>query len=269
MTNILEKPIKRIAVFIPVYNEEETIAEVLAAIPKKVFDYKTIIITADDCSTDKSADIISEFTPFVMRLKKNGGVGVSTKAGLQYAAKMGIDFDYLIKFDADGQHDLQHIPHIIAELENGADMVICSRFHPLSDQSHTPVDRVLLNGIFTEMIRKITGWNITDVRSGYMGLKFSLVKDVAPKMIVERYGVPMEIILRIWNIKKDAIVHEIPHPALYGSDISEKLSEKYSSEQLYDKATRLQEAYNALLSVINDLKIPREYILRMNGYFNY
>jgi len=259
----------QIAVFIPVYNEEETLADILSQIPKTVLNYEVTIVTSDDCSTDKSANIVAEYTPFVVHLKKNGGVGVSTKIGFRYAAEMGIDFKYLIKLDADGQHDLRYIPQIVAKLDGGADVVICSRFHPLSDQSHTPIDRVLLNGIFTEMVRKITGWEITDVRSGYMGFKFPLIKQIAQQMIVERYGVPMEILLRIWNIKADAIIAEIPHPALYGGHISQKIAEKYSSEEFEHKTTRLQEAYNALLSVIDDMKIPREYILRMNGYLHY
>lgn len=144
--------------------------------------------------------------------------------------------------------------------------MVCSRFHPLSDQTYTPVDRILLNMIFTEMVRKITGWKVTDVRSGFMGLRFGLAAEFAHKILVQGYGVPMELVLRAWHAKPDARVSEIPHPALYGGDISEKLRHKYAAEQIDDKANRLQAAFGALLAVVEDLHIPKEDILEMNGF---
>lgn len=120
--------------------------------------------------------------------------------------------------------------------------------------------------IFTEMLRKITGWNLTDVRSGYMGFKADLIKKIAPKIIVERYGIPMEILLRIWNEKPNALISEISHPAVYGGNISEKLQQKYSLEEISQKSSRLQEAYSALLAVIEDMKISKEKILEINGF---
>ncbi len=120
--------------------------------------------------------------------------------------------------------------------------------------------------IFTEMLKKITGWELTDVRSGFMGLRVGAIKNIASKMLVRRYGVPMEIILRIWHANPQANIHEIPHPAMYGGNLSDKLKRKYSSERVNEKSDRLQVAYAALLSVIEDLKIPRKRILEINGF---
>ena len=107
------------------------------------------------------------------------------------------------------------------------------------------------------------------MRSGYMGFRFELIKKIIGMLSVKRYGIPMDILLRIWGAKRDAKVHEIPHPALYDTGISNKLSEKYTSEKMTQKATRLQDAYLALLQVVEEMKIPREHILEMNGYENY
>ncbi|OGZ35309.1 MAG: hypothetical protein A3A94_02495 [Candidatus Portnoybacteria bacterium RIFCSPLOWO2_01_FULL_43_11] len=253
----------KIAIFIPVYNEAETLGEILKQIPPKILSYSTEIVVVDDKSGDNSAEIAKKFTPHVIESNKNGGVGMATRKGFEYIAKKG-GYRFVIKLDGDGQHSLHFLPQVAANLEKGADVVICSRFHPLSDQSYTPIDRILLNMIFTEIIKKITGWSITDARSGYMGFQFGDIKKIAGDIIIPRYGVPMEILLRIWNIKPDARIYEIPHPAVYGG-LSQKLQRKYSIEKIGDKGSRLQIAYAALLAVVEDLKIPREKILGING----
>lgn len=260
---------KFVAVFVPVFNEEETLSAILSNVPDKIFNYKTVMIVADDGSVDRSVAIASEFTRHIVKLQENSGVGVTTKKGLEYIINLGIDFSFLIKFDADGQHDLNFLPQIVAKLHEGSDVVVCSRFHPLSNHTHTPIDRILLNCIFSDMVRRITGWNLTDVRSGYMGFHFELIKQIASSLSVKRYGIPMDILLRIWGMKKDARISEIPHPALYDTRISAKLGQKYRSEDTGQKATRLQDAFCALLQIIEEMNIPREHILQMSGYENY
>lgn len=255
----------KIAIFIPTYNEGETIGKILEKLPPEILGWSTEIVIVDDASTDNTVDIVQRYTERIIKCKSNRGVGAATKAGFEYIAKMS-DVCFVIKLDGDGQHVLHLLPEIVAHLQEGADLVVCSRFHPESDQRHTPTDRILLNMIFTEMLRKITGWKLTDVRSGYMGMQFDYVKTIASQLIVERYGIPMEIILRIWHENPGAALAELPHPALYGPNISKKLAEKYSREEVVHKTTRLDEAYAALLKVIEDLKVPRERILEMNGF---
>lgn len=254
----------KVAIFIPVYNESEKLADTLSRVPKELNGKETEIIIVDDCSTDGSLAIAKKFTPHVIPLEKNSGVGVATKTGLEYIAERG-GYGSVIKFDADGQHNLDFLTEVESRLQEH-DVVICSRFHPHSDQTHTPTDRILLNMIFVEMLRKITGWKLTDVRSGFMGFLFEDIQKIASDIIVPRYGIPMELLLRLWNRKPNASVFEIPHPAIYGADISKRLQRKYSSEQISDKSDRLQIAYEALLMVVESLNIPREKILEMNGF---
>ncbi len=256
---------KKIAIFIPVYNESEVLFSVLSKIPKEILGYKTELVIVDDNSDDNSVAIAKEFTSHVIVLPENSGVGVATKEGFKYIANKN-DYEFIIKFDGDGQHDISFLYKIVNKLQKGNNIVICSRFHPLSDQSYTPVDRILLNMIFTEMLRKITGWKLTDVRSGFMGFQFCDIKKIAEKIIIPRYGIPMEILLRIWNFKPDANIYELPHPAIYGGNISNRLFQKYSTEILSQKGDRVQMAYASLLSVVEDLQIPREKILEMNGF---
>jgi glycosyltransferase involved in cell wall biosynthesis len=260
---------KQLAVFIPAFNEAETLWSLASNVPARILGCETTIVIADDYSNDGTASIAKELTPHVVCLPKNSGAGATTKAGLLYIIGLGINFDYLAKLDGDGQHNLDLLPQLVDKLLKGSDLVIMSRFHPLSNQMHTPWDRILLNTIFSQMVSKITGWELTDVRSGYMGFNFEIIRQIAPQMIIERYGYPMELILRTWHYRPNSVVAEIPHPALYGGHISEKLIQKYALEQINQKATRLDEAFAAALQIIEDLNIPREDILQRNGYHNF
>lgn len=256
--------LKKIAFFVPVFNEFEKLTDTLTKIPSKLNGRDTELIIVDDCSSDGSAAIAKKFTKHVVIMSQNGGVGAATRKGLEYISNRG-DYEYVIKFDADGQHDLGHLSEMAFRLEEN-DVVICSRFHPLSDQTYTPMDRILLNMIFVEMLRKITGWELTDVRSGYMGFHFSDIQKIASSIIVPRYGIPMELLLRTWNYKPNAKIYEIPHPAIYGGNISNRLREKYSTEKIQHQSDRLRVAYESLLMIVEDLKISKKKILEINGF---
>jgi len=254
-----------IAVFVPAFNEAETIGVVLSMVSKQLFGHRVHIVVADDCSTDETVAIARQYTPHVLTTSHNEGVGACTRRGLQFIDEE-LDVDYVIKLDGDGQHDTRFLRNVATELLRGNDLVLCSRFHPESIQPHTPKDRILLNSIFAQPVARITSWEISDARTGFMGFSAKYVSMLARTIIVQRYGIPMEIILRIWNQDPHATIREIAHPAMYGPNISQKLTAKYSSETVMDKADRLQAAYAALLMVIEDLGISDDHILVTHGY---
>jgi glycosyltransferase involved in cell wall biosynthesis len=241
-----------IAIFVPVYNDEETLAEVLNKVPKMVGRHNVELFIVDDGSGDKSYEIALRFTSNVIRHDKNRGVGAATKTGLVEISKYP-DFDYILKFDADGQHNPAMIPTVVSRLKKEADVVICSRFHERSDVSYAFIDRLLLNASAASWVNQITDWGITDARSGFMGFRSDLIREIANDIITDRYGIPIELLLRIYNLNPDVSVCEIPHPAVYGGDISSKLETKYIKERIADKVNRMEVAYTAFLNVLESL----------------
>lgn len=218
---------EKIAVLLPVHNEAKTLKSVLNEIPGKINGYPVEIVVVDDGSTDKSARIAMGHTRYVLPLPKNFGAGYATKTGFQYirslvAAQME-NFVFLVKLDADRQHDPGFIPEVVDQLEKGNDLVICSRFHPLSKQINVPETRLYLNQYFAGKVSSITEWEITDARSGFVGMPIAHILKMANRFITVGYGYPMEIILRLWKYGKerkrkgleDVRVLEIPHPAIY------------------------------------------------------
>ena len=88
---------KSIAVIMPAYNEESTIAGVIKAVP----DFVDAIVVVDDCSTDETALKAKEAGAEVITHHVNQGVGAAFHSGMEYVLDGG--FDIIANIDADGQ----------------------------------------------------------------------------------------------------------------------------------------------------------------------
>ncbi len=110
----------RTAIIIPAYNEEQSIAEVIAGIRSQSADE---IIVVNDASEDKTEEIALGSGATVINLCTNLGAWGAMQAGIRYAREKG--YKEVLTMDADGQH----LPETIALLKKTtpeADVVIGS-----------------------------------------------------------------------------------------------------------------------------------------------
>lgn len=117
-----------LSVVIPAYNEERfigTLLERIRAVDLSEFGLDTEVIVVDDCSTDRTADIVGKDPGArLIRMPKNGGKGRAVRAGI--AAATG---DYLIIQDADLEYDPRdYVPMLRALLARRGDVVYGSRY---------------------------------------------------------------------------------------------------------------------------------------------
>ena len=123
---------------IPCFNTESFIADVVC----KVRKYVDQVIVVDDGSYDGTAKAARGDDVLVISCAKNLGKG----AAMKIAAEATSDADVIVFLDGDGQHDPEDIPKVIAPiLQNGADLVIGSRFLRESKVSKSSVPRRLSN----------------------------------------------------------------------------------------------------------------------------
>lgn len=108
MATILQKKeVKKVAVLIPAYREENTVAEVVTEARRYLPD----VIVVDDASGDATALRAENAGAAVIRREVNSGKGAALIEGFQYVLQH--DFDAVICLDADGFHDPNQIPKFL------------------------------------------------------------------------------------------------------------------------------------------------------------
>jgi glycosyltransferase involved in cell wall biosynthesis len=83
-------------------------------------------LVVDDGSSDRTGEIAQAAGAWVLSHPFNLGVGAALRSGFRYAAEHG--YPSVLQLDADGQHDPASAPALLAPLEDGADIVVGSRF---------------------------------------------------------------------------------------------------------------------------------------------
>jgi hypothetical protein len=157
------------------------------------------------------------------------------KQGFRLAIERGLPF--VITMDGDGQHDPCYIPAILKHLRIGARMVICSRFHHASMQIDVPPDRILLNVSVTAMMRRVTGWDLTDAVCGFRGFRQNLLQEMIENLESDEYGLELEMLLRLWDSDPLHQPPEVPHPAIYSNKGGE-LDRLYAPDRLDERLER-------------------------------
>ena len=184
----------KISVIIPCYNEENTIIEILKKVnnQKKIFDIE--IIVSDDCSTDKTINLLEENIELYDQLvknKKNSGKGSAIKKGLELSKGEIVIFQ-----DADLEYDPNDFAKLIKPfIENQADVVYGSRFLGSSAQRVIYYSHRVANFLITNLVNIFTNINYTDVETGYKVFKKSILDSIDLKE--QSFGIEIETTMKI------------------------------------------------------------------------
>ena len=186
---------KKTLVLIPTYNEKDNL-------PILVVDLMTIdgvsVMVLDDQSPDgtgKIADGLAETFPGrVQVLHRTGqrGLGVSYLEGFRRAIQT--DYDFVGQMDADLSHDPKYLPAMIAAAEQGADLVIGSRYLNGISVVNWPLRRIILSQFANFYIRTVTGLHLRDITTGYRcWRRESLAKLPLDRIVSDGYAFLLDV----------------------------------------------------------------------------
>ena len=187
----------RLLIVIPAYNEEENIVRVVDDLTCRFPQYDYVVV--NDGSRDKTAALCRAHGYRLIDLPVNLGLAGAFQTGLRYAADNG--YDCAMQLDADGQHRPEYIPAMLEELEDGADIVIGSRFLTVKKPKTL---RMVGSYIISWSIRLTTGRAICDPTSGMRLFNRAMVEEFAQNL---NYGPEPDTISYL--IKNGAAVKEV------------------------------------------------------------
>ncbi len=146
---------------IPAYNEEECIEKTVCELRQTVPEFDFVVI--NDGSRDCTLAICKELGCNVVDLPINCGLTVGFQTAARYAVDHG--YDYMVQFDADGQHRPEYIKALVDKAQSdGSDVVIGSRFLTVRKDKSL---RMIGSRMITVLIKILTGKRISDPTSGF------------------------------------------------------------------------------------------------------
>jgi glycosyltransferase involved in cell wall biosynthesis len=157
----------RTLVFIPAWNEEASVASVIAGVRERLPDADVLVV--DDGSVDGTAAVAREAGAIVASLPFNQGLGAALQTGYLYALRGG--YDLCAHLDADGQHPPAEVARLLDEVRaDRADLVIGSRYRdpgPAEGDDYKPtLSRRIGTSVFRFFLTLATRQRFTDTTSG-------------------------------------------------------------------------------------------------------
>jgi glycosyltransferase involved in cell wall biosynthesis len=181
-------------IIIPAYNETEVIAESIT--PLLSLGYEVVVV--DDGSKTNIESHIKNLKVHFLRHEINLGQGAALQTGMDYINKFNPE--YVVHYDADGQHNYKDIVFFIEVLKNNnADIVLGSRFLKKETQALIPFGRQVILKIARLVNWLFAGLLLTDAHNGFRVMKGSVLNKM--RLTENRMAHATEI-LRIINKEK-------------------------------------------------------------------
>jgi len=188
------------SVVIPTKNEESTLEPVLVNCLKHADE----VLLIDGHSTDQTR-AIAEKHGVPVHMDRGKGKGDAMKLAISLFTG-----DILVYIDADGSHDPDDIPRMVAPIKNGdADMVIGSRFKGGSDELVGNINqlfRITGSNIITTFINYRWNVHLSDTQNGFRALS----RTAAEALDLRVNGFPIETEMDIQLLQRGFRIGEVP-----------------------------------------------------------
>jgi dolichol-phosphate mannosyltransferase len=193
---------------IPTYNEIDN----LAAIVDRVLAVGVSdVLVVDDSSPDGTGDLAERLAQqhpsvHVLHRTTKDGLGRAYLAGFAWGRERG--YDVLVEMDADGSHEPESLPTMLAELVS-ADLVLGSRWVPGGRVVNWPIHRKVLSLGGNIYARLALGIDVRDATGGYRAYRTSALETIGLEGVASQgYCFQLDLLWR--GLEKGLRVVEVP-----------------------------------------------------------
>lgn len=207
---------KKVVVVLPAFNCEQTLGKVLSDIPWGAVDD---IVLVDDSSSDKTVRVARSLgVENVYVHDTNRGYGANQKTCYTKALELGADL--IIMLHPDYQYDPKLIPDIIAQFDNGADVVFASRMSHGFDAVRLgmPFYKYLANRFLTLLQNIVLSLHLSEYHTGYRAFSSNVLRQIDYMGLDDDFIFDNEIIIEMHVLGFH--ISEIYCPAKYDEDAS-------------------------------------------------
>lgn len=194
----------KLIVQIPCYNEEHTLPQTVADIPRDIPGVDRVeLLIIDDGSSDRTVEVARELgVEHIVINMRNQGLARTFRRGLEECLKRGADI--VVNTDGDNQYFGQDIPKLVQPILDGtADLVIGDR--ETGKIAHFSPLKKFLQWLGSAVVRKLAGIWVPDTVSGFRAFS----RDAAIKLnVVSSFSYTIETVIQAG--KRDIAVTSVP-----------------------------------------------------------
>lgn len=200
-------------IIIPTYNEKENIGAMIDKVFSLPGEFDLLII--DDGSPDGTGNIVrsrqGEFPEKLFMIERSGKLGLGTAylAGFRWALEHG--YDYVFEMDADFSHNPDDLLRLYKAAEEGADVVVGSRYIEGVNVVNWPMSRLLMSYFASRYVKIVTRMPVRDATAGFVCYSRKVLERIdLDKVKMKGYGFQIEMKYSSWklgfNVKEVSII---------------------------------------------------------------
>lgn len=206
----VELPSHRTLVIIPTYNELENLPLIVGRIRTARPDVHILIV--DDGSPDGTGELADELAAddqrmHVMHRTVKNGLGAAYLAAFAWGLEHG--YAVIVEMDADGSHAPEQLYRLLEAIDNGADLVIGSRYVEGGTVRDWPWRRLALSRTANGYARLLLGVEIHDITAGYRAYRRRVLEKLDLET-VDSKGYCFQVDLTWRSINNGFTVAEVP-----------------------------------------------------------
>lgn len=197
-----------LSVVVPTFNERDNVVPLIGQLDAALAGLAWEVIFVDDDSPDGTAALLRDIGAGDSRVRCIRRVGRRGLSGACIEGMLASQARFVAVMDADLQHDESLLPAMLRRLEDGADLVVASRYADGGSAGSLSAARGRLSLAATSLVRRCLGVSLSDPMSGFFMMRREAAEALAPSLSSQGFKILLDIVVAS---RGKLVVAELPY----------------------------------------------------------